>query len=211
MKKQLFILGDSISIDYTPVLREYLGSEWEVLRKGDIPAPEISGEIDHENGTDSNVVYEYLRLVLPFIQASLILLNSGLHDIKRMPNETDECQVSIERYRKNIEKIIHLIQSEKKQALWVTSTPVDDEQHRKYETSFFRRNDDLVRYNRTAIEIMKKNNIPVFDLYNFTSRINAPLYRDHIHFNNEIINLQAAFLSGCIQTFFSYGTRNDEE
>ena len=40
MKKEIFILGDSISIHYTPYLRKYLGTGWEIVRAEAITKPE---------------------------------------------------------------------------------------------------------------------------------------------------------------------------
>jgi lysophospholipase L1-like esterase len=198
MKKELFILGDSISIHYTPILRSFLGPEWKIIRKGDIPAPEIPGEYDRENGSDSGVVLNYLKAVISEIEPENILLNAGLHDIKRQPTPNDICQVSLKTYCSNLQKILDFLQSAGKNIFWVTLTPVDDEQHRLYETEFFRRNEDVKIYNEASLEVMKQNKIKTFDLGMFTSRLNQPLYIDHVHFFENVRALQAAYLAGSL-------------
>ena len=201
-RKQLFVLGDSISIDYTPYIRQYLNSDWNVTRKGDIPAPEISGELDRYNGTDSSVVLAYLQTVIHTIDSQVLLLNCGLHDIKRQPTDSEPCQISGADYRANLENIINLILAEQKRIIWVSTTPVDPVQHSKYEKSFFRFNEDVIQYNQIAVESMAQYKIPVIDLYTFTAQINQPLYRDHVHFYSEISKLQGAYLSGAIACLF---------
>lgn len=201
-RKQLFVLGDSISIDYTPYVRQYLNSDWNVTRKGDIPAPEISGEIDRYNGTDSRIVLAYLQAVIHAIESQVLLLNCGLHDIKRQPADSEPCQISEADYRGNLKSIIDLILVEQKKVIWVSTTPVDPVQHRKVEKTFFRFNEDVIQYNKIADEIMTQYKIMTIDLFTFTAQINQPLYRDHVHFYPEISKLQGAYLSGAIASLF---------
>ncbi len=125
MEKEIFILGDSISIHYTPFLRSFLGPEWKVVRKGDIPAPEIPGEYDRENGSDSGVVLNYLKAVISEIESENILLNAGLHDIKRQPAPEDDCQVSLNTYCSNLQQILNLLRFAGKNGIWVTLTPAE--------------------------------------------------------------------------------------
>ena len=202
IEKKLFILGDSISIDYTPFIRKYLGNKWGVLRKGDLPAPEIPGELDSANGTDSSVVLRYMEAVLPQIPAALILLNCGLHDVKRLPDETNNCLNSLDQYQKNLSQILRLVQDSKKQVLWVATTPVNNDRHRRYENSFFRFNEDVIAYNEIARSLMLANGIPYIDLYAFTMQIEQPLYRDHVHFYEQISEWQAVYLCGAIDSIF---------
>lgn len=198
MTNELFILGDSISIHYTPFLRSFMYPEWKVMRKGDIAAPDIPGEMDKENGTDSGVVLRYLQVVLPKIDAKVMLLNAGLHDVKRLPTDRDPCQISLQQYCGNLEEIIDLISASGKTMIWVTTTPVDDNQHRQFEMSFFRFNQDVLRYNLASSEIMEKHGIKIIDLGAFTKKLETPLYIDHVHFTERIRALQAAFLAGAI-------------
>lgn len=201
MTNELFILGDSISIHYTPYLRAFLSPEWKVVRKGEIAAPEIPGEVDKENGTDSGVVLRYLQTILPRMDAKVILLNAGLHDVKRLPTDNDPCQVSLQQYKRYLHEIIDLISAAGKMMIWVTTTPVDDERHRQFEKGFFRFDQDVLQYNRASSEIMRKHGIRIIDLGSFTKKLETPLYIDHVHFTERIRVLQAAFLAGSINMF----------
>ncbi len=198
MTNELFILGDSISIHYTPYLRSFLSPDWKVMRKGDIAAPDIPGELDKENGTDSGVVLRFLQAVLSQIAAKTILLNAGLHDVKHQPAADNPCQVSLQQYSSNLKKIIDLVAESEKTIVWVTTTPVDNEQHRKFEKDFFRFDQDVLRYNQASSEIMKRHGIQIIDLGGFTKKLEPPLYLDHVHFNERIRALQASFLAGSL-------------
>lgn len=199
MRKTLFILGDSISIDYTPFLREFLGEEWWITRKGDLPAPEIEGEPDPMNGGDSGVFLSYLKAMLPKIASETLLLNCGLHDIKHQPTAADDIQVPLATYLENLREAVQLIRSAGKKAFWVTITPVDDRMHARHIKEFFRFDADAKRYNRESSQLMKSLEVPVIDLGGFTHCLPGNLYRDHVHFIEEVSRLQAAYLAGALQ------------
>ena len=199
MKKEIFVLGDSISIHYTPYLRKFLGPGWKIVRKGDIPAPEIPGEYNRENGTDSGVVLQYLKVVIQDIASENILLNAGLHDIKRFPSENDACMISLEQYCSNLQQCLDLIHSRGKKTIWVTLTPVDENRHRLYENTFFRREADAESYNTASLDLMRRNGVPVIDLGTFTQKLDPPLYIDHVHFHENIRALQAAYIAGALE------------
>ena len=199
MKKEIFILGDSISIHYTPYLRKYLGTGWEIVRKGDIPAPEIPGEIDRENGSDSGTVLLYLQAVIQNITQETILLNAGLHDIKRFPTPVDVCMISLEQYCSNLQQSLDIIRSAGKNTIWVTVTPIDEENHAIHEKAFFRLERDVERYNRASMDLIRRNQIPWIDLGAFTRRIGLPLYCDHAHFNEDVRAIQAAYIAGALE------------
>ena len=198
MKKELFVLGDSISIHYTPYLRKYLGTEWDIRRKGDIPAPEIPGEIDHENGSDSATVLRYLQAVIHTIQQETILLNAGLHDIKRFPAPTDACMMSLDQYCLNLRQCLDIIRSAGKKTIWVTMTPVDEKLHAANETAFYRLEKDVEAYDLASWGLMQENQIPWIDLGGFTRKIESPLYCDHVHFTENVRSLHGAYLAGSL-------------
>ena len=44
--------------------------------------------------------------------------------------------------------------------------------------------------------VFAQNDWPIVDLYSFTSNLDTPLYGDHVHFFEEVVKLQAAFITG---------------
>lgn len=202
MKKTLFILGDSISIAYTPFLKQYLGKSWQVTRKGDLPADPIPGEPEPENGGDSDVFLTYLKSMLPQIEAGTLLLNCGLHDIKHQPAQDSPIQVPLDAYRSNLREAIQLIRRFEKKPIWVTTTAVDDARHFRLLREFFRFDAERRQYNITADQVMDELAVPVIDLSSFTGQLEGELYKDHVHFTEEVSRLQAAFLAGALETIY---------
>ena len=79
--------------------------------------------------------------------------------------------------------------------IWITTTHVDDTIHNKRKEGSFRFNQDVKKYNEIANIIMEKHNIPIIDLYTFTNQLRSDdMYRDHVHFTDNISKLQAEFI-----------------
>lgn len=198
---ELFVLGDSISIDYSGFLGNMVTPYMSYNRKGkkllkhpyDIASSDINGESSRE-------CLDYLRKIIKTNEITadrtILLLNCGLHDIKR--DTSGEINIKQEKYRENLNNIVLTCKKNCKNLYWVSSTPVDDKRHNSLSTTFFRFNEDIKIYNSIALEIMKSNNIPIIDLYLFTKSLGEDLYRDHIHFRKEISLAQAAFIAGYV-------------
>jgi hypothetical protein len=81
--------------------------------------------------------------------------------------------------------------------IWVRTTPVDDERHAARNKKFFRFAADVADYNAAADRLMKEYQVPVIDLHGFTLSLGiTPLFRDHVHFPDEIQRLQGAHIAG---------------
>ncbi|MFP4441693.1 MAG: SGNH/GDSL hydrolase family protein [Spirochaetia bacterium] len=203
-KNSIFVIGDSISIHYGPYLEIYLKNGFTYSRKtGE------DGLIDLDNprganGGDSSMVLEYLGGDLPFNRPDFLLINCGLHDLKTDP-DSGKKQIPINRYRENLEKIAVAAQTAAGQMVWIRSTPVHDETHQSKGKPFNRYNQDVIRYNRTADEVMREHGIPAIDLYGFTINIEENLYCDHVHFTIPVRKLQAAYIAGWITGFSPAG------
>ncbi|AOT71267.1 SGNH/GDSL hydrolase family protein [Geosporobacter ferrireducens] len=195
MKRKIFVLGDSISIEYGPYLRECLGKQFDYDRKrGEEALIDLNQPVG-ANGGDSNCVLEYLREQTEMkIHYDILLLNCGLHDI-RTNIDTKEKQVPQEVYRNNLENIMELCSCSTKKTIWISTTPVDDAQHAKYEKTFRRYNEDIKQYNKIAENIMGQYKIPIIDLYGYTIGLGNQLYYDHVHYREEIRALQGAFIA----------------
>lgn len=155
---RIYIIGDSISIGYTPYLRENFKDIANVLR---VPMNCSSSQIGKEN------IDEWIDIG----QVDLYLVNFGIHDILR------DRRVRRENYLNNILGIMRML-AYKGRVAWVTSTPftgdsklhplANEEAHKDY--------------CKASKELMKASNIPVCDLdeLDFTKE---DYQKDGLHFD----------------------------
>lgn len=200
---KIFIIGDSISIHYDPYLKTYLSGICEYSRKEG--TEEALKDLDipsGANGGDSSMVLRYLESKFnnKDIDADIILINCGLHDIK-CKIDSRKMQISISEYEENLKKIIKLIEKNKTKLIWITTTPFDEETHNKVAKSFKRYNTDTIEYNSVSNKIMNEFKIPSIDLYSFTKNLGNNTYCDHVHFNEETREKQAAFIAGFLNNY----------
>ena len=130
-------------------------------------------------------------------QADYILVNCGLHDIKAKPG-TNEVQVPIGSYEENINAIVKQVDKLNARMIWVTTTPVVDSIHNGNMSGFHRYAKNVEAYNRIALDIMKKYNIPVIDLFTYTEKFGPDIFSDHVHFREEIREKQGDFIAGVL-------------
>lgn len=194
-----FLLGDSISIQYGPHLAEHVRPFGTLSRKegpeGNLDVPE------GQNGGDSGMCLRYLRH--RFADASFrpdwLLLNCGLHDIKRPPTDEPLHQVPPERYRANLTAIFDLARDRGQRICWIRTTPVFEEVHNPRQREFHRFAADVEAYNRIADGLCRERGIPQVDLYGFTLPYGPEAFCDHVHFTDRMRELQAAFLAGHLE------------
>lgn len=202
----VFLIGDSISIHYTPYLKFYLSETAFFDRKEDNGQAEKNLDIPMgANGGDSEMVLNYLKSKLneQGFHPDYLLVNCGLHDIKRNP-KNNSIQIDETEYEKNLIQIFQLIQQEKIQPIWIHSTCIYDSIHNSKSRSFKRFNTDIQKYNSIADSICKVMNVPVIDLYNFSERLLSDYVLDHIHYNEQGRALQAAYIAGFLQSYITY-------
>ena len=185
----VFVVGDSISIQYGPYLEEYLNGTANYERKMDNAGVDPALGVPEINGGDSRMVLEYLKAKTgdTAFKPDYLLLNCGLHDIKRNV-ETNQLQVTADNYRDNLQAIINLVISRNIQLVWVRTTPVVDSIHNARSKRFQRFSSDLKTYNAIADQVMVTNQIPIIDLHGFTWNLGIEQYRDHVHFREEARN-----------------------
>ncbi|WP_376769465.1 SGNH/GDSL hydrolase family protein [Paenibacillus plantarum] len=199
----MFVLGDSISIDYGVYLEKMLESELMYDRKKDQYAinenQDLPNAMRGANGGDSGMVLQYLSYLVSnrLFNHSILLLNCGLHDIKRNPS-TGELQVPLEQYEANLQDILQLMQPLPVRIIWVRTTPVDDAIHEEQIKKFVRYNRDVIHYNEVADRIMEAAGVKTIDLYRFTQKLgdSKMLFCDHVHYVPQIQKQQAAFIAG---------------
>lgn len=165
-KKRLLILGDSISIGYTPFVQKMLAEQMTVLRpmRGDKP--------ENCSGTTSGIANIDRWLQIDGGKWDVIHFNWGLHDIKHVKpgdpkgtasdSPTDPPQATVEAYEKNLREIVTKLKATGAKLIFATTTPVPEGK-----MSVYRNDADAVKYNEAALKVMKENGIAVNDLYTF--------------------------------------------
>ncbi len=161
-KKRVLILGDSISIGYTPVVQKMLAEEMTVLR------PMRGRKMENCSGTISGVANIDRWLQIDGGKWDVIHFNWGLHDLKHVKADrkaasdpaTDPPQSTVEAYEKQLREIVAKLKATGAKLVFAATTPVPDEPMKVYRT-----NADVIRYNEAALRVMKDNNIAVNDLY----------------------------------------------
>ncbi len=207
---KLFLIGDSISIQYGPYLEKYLQNLVVFERKQDDGQAEKSLDVPTgANGGDSRMVLAYLKIKVndPGFSPDILLLNCGLHDIKRDP-ETKKIQVGEEEYRQNLEEIVKLLKKKRIQLIWIRTTAVVDAVHNAKQRSFHRYSSDLEQYNKIADVICAKHRIPAIDLHGFTWKLGVEQFTDHVHYKEPARDLQAAYIAGFIQGWLKLSPKN---
>ena len=149
----VLIIGNSISIGYTPFVQKELKGKANVYR---IP----------ENGGDINRGLKKFDFWMGDNQWDVIHFNFGLHDMKRLINNKLDIKGdrvnTEEEYKNKLEKFVELLQTKTKAKLiWATISVVPDGADGRIKG-------EEVIYNKIALEIMKKNNIAIDDQYTLT-------------------------------------------
>lgn len=203
---QIFVIGDSISVQYGPYLESYLKPEIEYARKGSMTEALKNLDIPTgANGGDSRAVLEHVEFLLKtgVWHPDLFVLNCGLHDIKTNP-ATGEKQVPLADYAKNLEAIFTSLKAKGIRTLWVRTTPVMTEVHNGALKEFHRFAEDVLAYNEVADEAVARFNVETADLFGFTEWLGgAERFCDHVHYAEPVRMLQAAFLNGVIRTLLA--------
>jgi hypothetical protein len=164
-------LGDSIRIQYTPVVRTLLGEEFEVY------AP-------NENCRYAKHTLRGLYDWKDAMQGSRIVhWNNGLWDICDLFG--DGPFASVEEYVSNMLRIADILLSRHDTVIFATTTPVD--QYNRHEN-----NADIEKYNAALVPELIKKGVLINDLYPLLAA-DIPRYirNDHIHLTDEGIDLCA--------------------
>lgn len=202
--REVFVLGDSISMHYGPFLKAMLEGVFRYDRKGG------AGEslIDLEkpagaNGGDSSVVLAYLQWLRDGgRKLDILLVNCGLHDIRTDPLSGAK-QIPPDKYFLNLERIINLSLSLSNQMIWIRTTDAQEHIHNERERTVHRFHADVAAYNEMADKVMKSRGIPIIDLYRFTRTFGEEAFCDHVHYAEPVRRQQAAFLAGYIEGRFA--------
>ncbi|MCX7011825.1 MAG: SGNH/GDSL hydrolase family protein [Candidatus Sumerlaeota bacterium] len=142
---RVLLLGDSISVGYTPAVREALAGKANVHRPAANCGPTTKG-------------LENLSQWLGDGHWDVIHFNWGLHDLTRTD---DKPLVPLDEYEKNLRELVARLKRTGATLVWCSTTPVPPGRRAPLEP------DDVVRYNEVARKIMAENGIAIDDLYAF--------------------------------------------
>ncbi len=142
---KILIIGDSISIGYTPFVTAALQGKATVVHNEGNAAHTRNGvaKIDEWLGdTKWNIIH----------------FNFGLHDLKIM--EDGKHQVPLEEYAENLHAIIQRLKQTKAKLIWAATTPVPPGK-----ISPLRQPADVPKFNAVAARMMQLEKIPINDLF----------------------------------------------
>jgi lysophospholipase L1-like esterase len=205
MPRSIFVLGDSISIQYGPFLQQALAGFADVSRKSGLEeALQDLNRAQGANGGDSRDCLKYLQEMLRAgaLHPDLFLLNCGLHDIKCQTSGR-HTQVRQDEYKANLGAILMMLRDAGIPLAWMRTTPVDESKHNLPTSEIWRWSADVDRYNAIADEVMRKAHIPIIDLHGYTTGQGQQPTSDGRHFPEALQRLQAAFLAGWVQGYFA--------
>lgn len=182
-KPRVLILGDSISIGYTPHVREILKNEAIVIRP-------MRNEKAAENcaGTDHGIEHIDRWLEIDGGKWDVIHVNFGLHDLKHVNPETgknsndpsDPLQSPPEDYQRQLREILTKINKTGAKVIVCTTTPVPEGCKPAREV------DAPAKYNAIAVELAEEFEMEVNDLYTFAnSRLSEIQKPANVHFTTE--------------------------
>lgn len=196
---RLFVVGDSISMQYGPALERALPPGWSYDRKRDGGGEKGAANLDVPQGAnagDSRMVLGYLRHRRRHarIAADVLLVNCGLHDIKTAGPAAPR-QVPLDEYEKNLRAIVTEARAMHLRVVWASTTPVDDAIHAAKMHEFMRFASDVAAYNAAADRIMAELQVPVIDLHGFSRTLVPTGLVDHVHYDEPSQIRQAGFLA----------------
>ena len=200
---KIYLIGDSISIQYGPYLQRCLQGIAEYSRKeGEEEALLNLDNPQGANGGDSSMVLAFLKSKAKSrsLDADLILVNCGLHDIKTDP-QTGAKQVTLEQYTRNLREIVKVVAGTGRTLVWIRTTPCDERVHNVRVKGFHRFAADCAAYNEAADRSMAEAGVPMIDLHTFTVNLGPDLYCDHVHFTEPVRERQAAFIAGWLSAW----------
>ena len=172
---RVLIIGDSISIGYTPFVKEALEGRAEVIHN--------PGNAQH---TGTGLVK--LDAWLGDRKWDVIHYNWGLWDLcyrdppgsNRKGKTNGKITFTPDQYGRNLEKLILRLEKTGAKLIWASITHVPEgEPGRKV--------GDDIRYNEIAKKLMKKHRIPINDLHAASRQFPAGLFRapGDVHFKTE--------------------------
>ena len=179
-KPSVLLLGDSISLDYREIVKDFLQDEMNVY-------------YPPENGRFAaytlRSLYEWSRDLNFPADMDFVYWNNGLWDVVRIFG--DEPQTSLDDYKATIRRVYNRLKYlfPKARIIFATTTPVVE--HLFDKETFYRRNEDIELYNKAAVEVVLACGGIVHDLHGEKNFWSEQAYRDATHFTLEARNFMA--------------------
>lgn len=170
----VLILGDSISIGYTPQVAQAFAGKANIIHN--------PGNSQGTTHTKANID-KWLKMQ----KWDVIHFNLGLHDLKRVkkagtgPNSNDPkdpYQADLATYTTNLSEIVAKLKATNAKLIFATTTPFPAgvKPHRDPA--------DAQNYNKAALKIMEKNQIPINDLHGLVvDKLDTVQKPVNVHFN----------------------------
>ncbi|MEY3395306.1 MAG: hypothetical protein RL346_1542 [Verrucomicrobiota bacterium] len=188
---KVLLIGDSIMGGYFRDTEKNMKGKAQVVR------------IDGQGGTTENGLAK-LGQWLGDTDWDVIHFNWGLHDIcyrhpqSKLMGQRDKVNghisVTLEDYQKNLEELILRLKKTRAKLVFATTTKVPEGEPGRHVG-------DEVRYNKVAVEIMKKHGVPINDLYSLTAGFTPDLFAkpEDVHFSGKANTALAAQVTQAIQ------------
>lgn len=176
-RKKILIIGDSISMGYTPFVKEALSDKADVFHN--------KGNAQH-TGTGKEMLEEWLGDT----EWDIIVFNWGLWDLcyrhpeSKVQGNRDKINgavtFTVEQYAANMDTIVTRLKHTGAKLLFITTTVVPPNEAGRFEG-------DEIKYNNAALAIMEKHGIPVHDLYQYSIDIHQKymLGEGNVHYTTE--------------------------
>jgi arylsulfatase A-like enzyme len=174
---KVFLIGDSISIGYTPEVIQHLQGKAFVSRA-------------KANCGDTNRGLASLDGWLGKTNWDLIHFNWGLHDlcyrnpeVKTVGNRdkvNGTQSVPLAQYRKNLEQLVLRLKNTGAKLIWASTTKVPQGEVGRFAG-------DELKYNKAALEIMQKYGVAINDLHQLSSSLDPSLFRKRgdVHYTSQ--------------------------
>jgi lysophospholipase L1-like esterase len=182
----VLIIGDSISMGYTPHVEARLAGQFIVCR-------------NEGNAGDSRSLAEHLDEYLAACpDAAVIHFNCGLHDLK-LARDGAGHQVPLAEYRENLGRIVKRLKATRATLIWGRTTPVNEVRHAA-SRPFDRLAADVDAYNAVADEVMTIAGVAINDLHAAVVEAGADdcLQDDGVHMTDSASAMLAACVAGAI-------------
>lgn len=177
-KPKILIIGDSISLGYTPFVKKHFGDNVIISHN--------PGNAQH-TGTGLDKVQEWIGNE----DWDIIQFNWGLWDLcYRHPDskvqgnrdkENGEITYSVDEYASNLDSIVSILKKKTDSKLiFITTTYVPENEAGRFQG-------DAIKYNTIAKKIMKKHDIKVNDIYEQSISIHNKYGRgsNNVHYTAE--------------------------
>ena len=173
----VLIIGDSISIGYTPYVAEMLKGEAFVIHH--------RGNAWH-TGTGLKMLDQWTGAV----KWDVIHFNWGLHDLcyrdtnSKAQDNRDKIKgtitTNLEQYERNLDQLVQRLKKNGAILIWANTTVVPENEAGRFAG-------DERKYNEVAAAVMKKNDIEIDDLYTLTEGFPPDLFvkSGDVHYTRE--------------------------